>query len=87
MIVPTHDIPRLEQIDDAWAAALRRGTELSGGEHRDNVAATRVLLQSMLTHEGFDYEDESDAIGMASLMLQVKNLKHILRSHNAAHTR
>ncbi|KAL8840025.1 MAG: hypothetical protein Q9170_001509 [Blastenia crenularia] len=63
----------LEQIDDAWAAALQRGTELSGGKHREGVTATQVLLQSMLVHEGFECDDEGDAAGLGSLMLQVQS--------------
>ena len=87
MILSTNKFLRLEQIDDSWTAALRRGSELSGEKHRDNVTATRVLLQSMLVHEGFRCEDENDAYGLGSVMLQVKNLKLILRGHSAAHTR
>lgn len=87
MILSTYDFSRLEQIDDAWTAALRRGSELSGEKYRDSVTATRVLLQSMLTHEGFRCEDENDAFGLGSVMLQVKNLKLILRGHSAAHKR
>ncbi|KAL8974908.1 MAG: hypothetical protein Q9197_000877 [Variospora fuerteventurae] len=75
----------LERIDDAWAAALQRGSELQGGQHRDGVTSTRVLLQNMLTHEGFDCEDESDAVGLGSLMLQVEAVKRALRCHSAAH--
>ena len=41
----------------------------------------------MLTHEGFRCEDENDAFGLGSVMLQVENLKVILRAHNAAHNR
>ncbi|KAL8848132.1 MAG: hypothetical protein Q9221_006818 [Calogaya cf. arnoldii] len=77
----------LEQIDDAWAAALKRGSELSGGKHRDGVTATRVLMQSMLAHEGFDCGDDTDAIGLGSLMGQVEDVKHLLRTHGAANQR
>ena len=87
MISSTEKNSSLEQIDDAWTAALCRGSELSGEKHRDNVKATKVLLQSMLTHGGFRREDENDMFGIASVMVQVKNLKLVLRGHSAAHKR
>jgi hypothetical protein len=37
----------------------------------------------MLAHEGFEYEDENDENGLGLLMLQVKNIKRLLRSHSA----
>ena len=87
MILSTYDFSRLEEIDDAWTAALRRASELSDEKHRDSVAATRVLLQTILTHEGFRCDDQNDLFGVGSVMLQVKNLKHILRGHSAANKR
>ena len=77
----------LEQKDDAWAAAFMRGWEFRAGKHREDITATRVLMQSMLVHEGFECEDEHDAFGLASLMRQVTNLKYVLRSHSAAQNR
>ncbi len=87
MILSTEIFSSLEQIDDAWTAAMRRGSQLSGAKYRDNVMAMKVLLQIMLTHEGFKCEDENDAFGLGSVMLQVKNLKVVLRGHSAAHNR
>ena len=84
MILSTENLSRLERIDDAWTAALRRASDLSGKNNRD-VTATKVLLQSMLTHEGFRCEDENDAFGLGSVMLQVKNLKLVLRVRSAAY--
>ena len=64
-----------------------RGSELSGEKHRDSVTATKVLLQSMLAHEGFRFDDENDMFGLGSIMAQVKNLKLVLRGHSAAQKR
>ncbi|KAL8917577.1 MAG: hypothetical protein Q9208_007860 [Pyrenodesmia sp. 3 TL-2023] len=77
----------LERIDDAWAAALKRESELNGGQHRDSVTATIDLLQSMLSHEGFGCEGECNPVGLASLILQVETVKRALRCHSAAQNR
>lgn len=44
-------------------------------------------MQSMLAHEGFDCGDDSDAIGLGSLMVQVEDVKYLLRTHGAANQR
>ena len=64
-----------------------RGSELSGERNRDSVTASKVLLQSMLAHEGFRFEDENDMFGLGSVLTQVKNLKLVLRGHSAAQKR
>ena len=77
----------MERTDDAWTAALMRGSEFSGKAYRNSVRAWKALLQSMLTHEGFKFEDENDMFGLGSVIIQVKNLKLVLRGHSAAHDR
>lgn len=43
-----------------------------------------MLMQSMLAQEVFGCEDDSDAIGLESLMVCVKDIKQLLRTHGAA---
>ena len=64
-----------------------RGSEFSGERYGDSATAWKALLQSMLSHEGFTYEAEKDMFGLGSVMMQVKNLKMVLRGRSAARHR